>query len=114
MLRLAAVLRAENERVCLLTDCPIRAVNIPGEDPSHTFGGVVDYVLAKYSVSPEFHGPGPSTFTGQAEDVAGPSPPPAFQKLGSANIFHVSSVAELTHGLPHCVLAAASWSRQSR
>ena len=113
MLRLSAVLRAENERVCLLTDCPIRAVNIPGEDPNCTFGGVVDYVLTKYSASPEFHGSGTSTFTGQAEDVAA-APPPTFQKLGSANIFHVSSVAELTHGLPHCVLAAASWSRQSR
>ena len=110
MLRLAAVLRAENERVWLLTDCPIRAVNIPGEDPNCTFGGVFDYVLAKYSASPECDRP--RTFTGEAEDVT-EAPPPTFQRLGSANIFHVSSVAELTHGLPHCVLAAASWSRQS-
>ncbi|KAM5541325.1 hypothetical protein V8D89_004879 [Ganoderma adspersum] len=99
LLRLAAVLRAHNvntERISLLTDCPIRAVDIPGEDPSHAFGGVVDYVLAQYACSAT-----PQILPENSEDAAMEAPGFHWQKLGAANIFHVSSVAELTHGLPH-------------
>ncbi|PIL30245.1 hypothetical protein GSI_07423 [Ganoderma sinense ZZ0214-1] len=98
LLRLAAVLRAsaESDDIRLLTDCPVRAVELPGEDPSQLSGGVVDYILAKH----QHRAPRTSTAAGTlAEDIAGTLP--SFQKIGAANIFYVSSVLEVTYGLPH-------------
>ncbi|PIL30275.1 hypothetical protein GSI_07453 [Ganoderma sinense ZZ0214-1] len=111
LLRLAAVLRTRasesSDDIRLLTDCPVRAVELPGEDPSQLSGGVVDYVLAR-----KHRAPRTSAAAGPEDvDVAGTLP--SFQKIGAANIFYVSSVLEVTYGLPQCALTAASWCRQS-
>ena len=50
MLRLAAVLSDDATHIHLLTDFPIRPVQLDN-NPNHAFGGVIDYVLAKYSTT---------------------------------------------------------------
>ena len=45
LLRLATVLSNDVERMYILTDYPIRSVRL---DDKRRFGGIVDYVLAKY------------------------------------------------------------------
>ncbi|KAI1794312.1 hypothetical protein LXA43DRAFT_1116233 [Ganoderma leucocontextum] len=99
LLRLAAVLSKDTQRICVHTDYPIRSVQLD-DNPSHSFGGVVDYVLANYSATQQLHSPGDALLT------------PGFRKLGSANIFVMESVAELKHGIPECILTTASWCRR--
>ncbi len=123
MLRLAAVLNNEVDRhsICVFTDYPIRLVPLD-DNSNHTFGGVVDYILATYYAERECELIHKSylvvlclAFGNPAQLQSSPDEAlkaPGFRKLGSTNIFQMQSVAELKHGLPQCILTTASWCRQ--
>ncbi|KAI1786993.1 hypothetical protein LXA43DRAFT_896901 [Ganoderma leucocontextum] len=96
LLRVAAVLRHKHSRVFIVPDYPLDSVQVDG---TRKYGGVVDYIVAKYP-------PIASAIIDSPDEVLKPE---RYRKLGSANIFAAKTLDRLEFGVPQCVLAAASW-----
>ncbi|TBU53228.1 hypothetical protein BD310DRAFT_938473, partial [Dichomitus squalens] len=101
LLRLATVLSNDVERMYILTEYPIRSVKL---HEKRSFGGIVDYILAKYPT--KSHTRILRTPMDALDDAT-------FRKLGSVNIFEAKTFQQLENGVPQCILAMASWCRQS-
>ncbi|KAM5541324.1 hypothetical protein V8D89_004878 [Ganoderma adspersum] len=105
-LRVAAVLTPNIRRpeVYVVPDFPLDTVQLDGRCPDLKYGGVADYLLAKYP-------PIAGAIISAPEEVLKQG---WYRKLGSENIFAARTLDRLEAGVPQCVLAAASWCRYGR